>query len=61
MRRVILTDEAASRLEAQIDYLMDHDAPAAARALLRRVDEYIGLTLTSYPASGKVLSSRELC
>lgn len=60
MRRVCLTDEAASRLEAQIDYLIDHDALAAARALRCRVGDYIEHTLASYPASGKVLSARDL-
>lgn len=60
MRRVVLTDEAASRLEAQIDYLVVHDAIAAARALRCRVGDYIKHTLAQFPASGKVLSARNL-
>jgi plasmid stabilization system protein ParE len=60
MRRVVLTDEAASQLESQIDYLLDKNAEAAARALRLRVSQFIGDTLATYPASGKFIAEQDL-
>lgn len=60
MRRLVFTDQAADRFEAQIDDLIDRHANAAARSLRTRVSDYIRYSLLPFPATGKYIQGRDI-
>lgn len=60
MRRIVFDAAAADELYNQIDYLIRHHAPQAARALEARVYTFISEHLTIYPATGRELGHRGL-
>jgi plasmid stabilization system protein ParE len=60
MRRIVLTDEANQRLNDQIDYLLERDATAPAKALRARVGDFVTHTLAPFPATGKYIVDRDL-
>ena len=57
---VVLSPEAAERLEAQIAYLRDVGAVAAAERLRTRVMQFLSRHLAKYPRTGRRLRERDL-
>ena len=57
---VVLSPEAAERLEAQIAYLRDVGAVAAAERLRTRVMQFLSRHLANYPRTGRWLKERDL-
>lgn len=57
---VIWQPAAQSKLEAQVDYLIEHHAPLAAERLRIRVLEYIADTLALFPQTGAYIGARDL-
>jgi plasmid stabilization system protein ParE len=57
---VVLSPEAAQRLEAQIAYLRDAGAVGAAERLRLRVMEYLSKHLSDFPRTGRWLKERDL-
>jgi len=60
MRSWVLDRQAEADLQAQIDYLIEHDAVDAADRLLARVKVFARDYLTVYPATGIFLDHRGL-
>jgi plasmid stabilization system protein ParE len=58
--KVILSPEAAERLEAQIAYLRDVGAAAAAERLNARVLSFLLNHLARFPRTGRRLKNRDL-
>jgi plasmid stabilization system protein ParE len=58
--KVILSPEAAERLEAQIAYLRDVGAAAAAERLHARVLSFLMNHLARFPRTGRHLEDRDL-
>ena len=59
-RRIIATKEAATQLENQLDYLIDHHAHAAAHQLKQRFDSYLANHVAEFPRTGRYLAERDL-
>jgi len=59
-RRIIATKEAATRLENQLDHLIDHHAPAAAHQLKQRFDITLANHVAVFPRTGRYLAERDL-
>jgi len=57
---VVLAPEAVERLEAQIAYLRDVGALAAAERLRARVMDFLSKHLANFPRSGRRLEDRDL-
>jgi plasmid stabilization system protein ParE len=57
---VVLSPEAVERLEAQIAYLRDVGAVAAAERLRTRVMQFLSRHLAKYPRTGRRLRERDL-
>ena len=57
---VVLSPEAVERLEAQIAYLRDVGAVAAAERLRTRVMQFLSRHLANYPRTGRRLKERDL-
>jgi plasmid stabilization system protein ParE len=57
---VVLSPEAAERLEAQIAYLRDVGAVAAAERLRTRVMQFLSRHLAKFPRTGRRLRERDL-
>ena len=57
---VVLSPEAAERLEAQIAYLRDVGAVAAAERLRTRVMQFLSRHLAKFPRTGRRLKERDL-
>ena len=60
MRRYVLTKEAESALDSQIDYLIAQGAQTAAQNLLNRIHNFLADTLCQFPATGRHLMLRDL-
>ena len=58
--RVVLSPEAAERLEAQIGYLHAQGASRAADNLRLRVMQFLSQYIADYPRTGRYLAEREL-
>lgn len=58
--KVVLSPEAAERLEAQIAYLRNVGAEAAAERLRVRVLSFLSNHLAHFPRTGRRLKHREL-
>jgi plasmid stabilization system protein ParE len=60
MRRVVLTAEAETQLDAQLGYLVEQGAAKAADQLAQRVEHFLTRTVAAYPATGKAIPRRGL-
>jgi plasmid stabilization system protein ParE len=58
--KVVLSPEAADRLEAQVAYLRDAGAMQAAERLRVRVMDFLSNHLASFPRTGRRLDDRDL-
>jgi len=58
--KVVLSPEATERLEAQIAYLRDMGATAAAERLYARVVSFLLNHLARFPRTGRHLEDRDL-
>src|SRR5262245_39032527 len=58
--KVVLSPEAVERLEAQIAFLTDADAVAAAQRLRARVMDFLSNHLAHFPRTGLALRDRDL-
>lgn len=59
-RRVVLSAEATSSLNKQIDFLLERHVGDAARTLRNRLFVFLQNTLAVYPASGRHISQRDV-
>lgn len=59
-RVVALTQEAANGLKGQIDFLLEHNANAAAVALKDRVATFLSNTLARFPSIGRRIPDRDI-
>ena len=57
---VVLSPEAVERLEAQIAYLRDAGAEAAADRLRTRAMQFLSKHLANFPRSGRRLKERDV-
>jgi plasmid stabilization system protein ParE len=60
MRRWVLDRQAEADLHAQLDYLIERGAAAAAERLLERVRTFLRDFLTVHPRTGRFLDHRGL-
>jgi plasmid stabilization system protein ParE len=58
--RIVLSPEAAERLEAQITFLRDAEAIDAAEWLRTRVTDFLSNYLADYPRTGRRINNRDL-
>ena len=58
--KVVLSPEAANRLESQIAYLRDVGAEAAAERLRKRVMTFLSKHIAQFPRTGRWLDDRDL-
>ena len=58
--KVVLSPEAVERLEAQIAFLRDAEAVAAAERLRARVMGFLANHLAHFPRTGRSLKDRDL-
>jgi plasmid stabilization system protein ParE len=58
--KVVLSPEAVKRLEAQIMFLRDAEAVAAAERLRARVMDFMANHLAHFPGTGRSLKDRDL-
>jgi plasmid stabilization system protein ParE len=58
--KVVLSPEAVGRLEAQVAFLRDAEATAAAERLRARVMEFLSNHLAYFPRTGRSLEERDL-
>ena len=57
---VVLSPEAVERLEAQVAFLRDAGAMAAAERFRARVMSFLGNHLANFPRTGRYLAERDL-
>ena len=57
---VVWSSFAKRRLENQIDYLIEHHAPQAARQLEQRVSGFVNSTLAYFPNNGRELIEQNM-
>jgi plasmid stabilization system protein ParE len=58
--KVVVSPEAAERLEAQVRYIRDQHAPEAAERLHKRVLAFLEKQLTRFPRSGRNIDASSL-
>jgi len=58
--KVVLSPEAVERLEAQVAFLRDAEAAAAAERLRTRVMDLLSNHLAHFPHAGRYLKDRDL-
>lgn len=56
--KIVITPEAAFRLETQVEYIREQHAPAAAERLRIRVLKFIEQHLARFPRAGRLIESQ---
>ena len=58
--RITIAPRARRDLVRQLQYLIDHDAPTAARRLEQRLISFVETMLAAHPQTGAFLAHRDL-